>query len=290
MSELKKYLTFEKIKDFIMLNIGMLLLAIGIYFFKFPNDFSTGGVSGISVLLTAFPIPFSSSTIMLIINMFFLILGFIVLGKKIGAKSIYCTVALSLVLQGFECIYPLSAPLTDQKMLELAFSIILPGIGSAIIFTLGASSGGTDILALIIGKKTGHELGFSLLLSDFFITISTLFFFGIETCLYSVLGLILKSFVVDNVIENISTKKIVIIISDKEAEVTDYVTKELKRGITIWGCIGGFTGAKKATMLTALNRVQARNLRTYVKSIDKKAFIIINNSTEVIGKGFYRSN
>ncbi len=285
----RKFL-LNQAQDFLMLNLGVLLLAIGIYFFKFPNNFSTGGVSGISVLLTALPIPLSSSTIMLIINLFFLLLGFIALGKEIGAKSIYCTLALSFFIQGLEIFYPITSSLTDQKMLELAFSIILPGIGSAILFTLGASSGGTDILALIIGRSTGIELGSSLLLSDFFITFMTLFFFGIETCLYSMLGLILKSFVVDNVIENISTKKIVIVISEKETEVTEYVTNELNRGITVWGCIGGFTGAKKATMLTALSRVQARNLRTYVKDIDKKAFIIVNNSTEVIGKGFYRSN
>ncbi len=283
-------ITKDKISEFLLLNAGILLLAVGIYFFKFPNDFSTGGVSGITVILTAFPIPLSGSTIMLIINMFFLIMGFIFLGKEMGAKSIYGTLALSFMLQAFEFIAPLDSPLTDQKMLELAFSIILPGMGSAILFTLGASSGGTDILALIIGKNTGFELGSSLLLSDFLITLSTLFFFGIETCLYSVLGLILKSFVVDNVIENISTKKVVIVITQKETEVKEYVTKELKRGITVWGCVGGFTGEKKATMLTVLTRVQAKSLRTYVRSIDNKAFIIMNNSTEVIGKGFYRAN
>ncbi len=285
----KPFITKNKVQDFILMNIGILLLAAGIYFFKFPNDFTTGGVSGIVVILSALPIPISTGTIMMLINLLFLIAGFIFLGRGIGAKSIYCTVALSLAIQLFEIFYPMISPLTDQKMLELAFSIILPGIGSAILFTLGACSGGTDILALIIGKHTGIELGSSLLYSDFLITFSTLFFFGIETCLYSMLGLILKSFVIDNVIENISTKKIVIIISEYKDEITQYIIKELNRGVTVWDCTGGFTAVKKTSMLTALNRIQARNLRAYVKEIDPKAFIIINNTTEVIGKGFFRA-
>ncbi len=282
--------TKNNVQNFLLMNIGTILIAVGIYFFKFPNDFTTGGVSGIVVILSAFPIPVSSGTIMLIINFLFLIAGFIFLGKGIGAKSVYCTVVLSLVVQLLEIYYPMISPLTNQKMLELAFSIILPGIGSALLFTIGASSGGTDILAMIIGKKTGIELGSSLLYSDFLITLSTLFFFGIETCLYSILGLILKSFVIDNVIENISTKKIVIVISECKEEITQYIIKDLKRGVTVWDCLGGFTAIKKIALLTALNRLQARNLRAYVKEVDPKAFIIINNTTEVIGKGFFRGN
>ncbi len=291
MDVVKKFFTKESLKEFALLNIGALLISIGIYFFKFPNNFSTGGVSGLSVILTALPIPLSGGNIMLIINLLFLVLGFAFLGKGIGVKSIYCTLALSFSLQLLEYIVPMSSPLTEQKMLELAFSIILPGVGSALLFTMGASSGGTDILALIIGKKTGFEIGASLLLSDFLITVSTVFFFGIETCLYSMLGLILKSFVVDNVIDNISTKKIVTIITDKEKEneIKEYITNTLGRGVTIWDCTGGYTGTKKSSILTALSRTQARNLRIFVKSVDSTAFIIINSSTEVIGKGFYRS-
>ncbi len=289
MKEKRQQLSIEQVKDFAMMNLGSLLLAVGIYFFKFPNNFTTGGVSGLSVILSAMPIPFSSGTIMFAINMLFLVMGFLLLGKEMGVKTVYCTLVFSITIQILELTYPMVAPFTDQKMLELAFSIILPGIGSAILFTLGACSGGTDILALIIRKHTNIELGSSLLVSDFFITFSTLFFFGIETCLYSMLGLILKSFVIDNVIENISTKKIVIVISTKQTEIVDYVTHTLHRGVTKWDCFGGFTGSQKTAIMTALTRAQARNLRLFVKSVDSSAFIIVNSSTEVIGKGFYRS-
>ncbi len=283
-------LTREKIKSYALIHIGIIILAAGIYFFKFPNNFTVGGVSGLSVLLTSLPIDISSSTIMLIINMLFLLLGFIVLGKDIGGKTVYCTIVFSGVLQLLEFIYPMTAPFTEEKMLELAFAVILPGIGTAILFTLGASSGGTDILALIIRKHTNVELGSALLYSDFAITILSVFFFGIETCMYSVLGLILKSFVIDNVIENISTKKIVIVITSQQSEVVDYITSQLKRGVTLWSCVGGFTGKEKTAILTVVTRYQARNLRLFIRGVDKQAFIIINNSTEIIGKGFLRIN
>ncbi len=289
--KLKKIaLTREKIKYYALMHLGIIILAAGIYFFKFPNNFTIGGVSGLSVILTSMPIDISGSTIMFIINMLFLLLGFICLGKGIGGKTVYCTIVFSLVLQLFEFIYPMVAPFTQQKMLELAFAVILPGVGTAILFTLGASSGGTDILALIIRKHTNVELGSALLYSDFIITISSIFFFGIETCLYSVLGLIIKSFVIDNVIENISTKKIVIVITSRKAEVVDYITEELKRGVTLWNCVGGFTWKEKTAILTVVNRFQARNMRLFVRRVDKEAFIIVNNSTEIIGKGFFRTD
>ena len=278
----------NKTKDFLKINLGIALVAIGIYFFKFPNKFSTGGVSGLAVILTALPIDLSSATIMLIINLLFLGLGFIFLNKEFGLKTIYCTLMLSVFTQFLEMTMPITAPLTDERMLELIFSVILPGIGSALLFTNGASSGGTDILAMIIRKNTQLDLGKSLLMSDFFISFSTLFFFGVETCLYSLLGLVLKSFIVDIVIENISTKKIAIVITSKHDEVIDFITHKLHRGVTNWDCIGGYTGEEKSALMTALSRSQAVALREYVNSIDSKAFIVINSSTEVIGKGFHR--
>ncbi len=290
MKALKTHLTLESIKTFIWMNISVAILAAGIYFFKFPNNFTTGGVSGISVLLSALPIPLSGATIMFIINIAFLLLGFIFLGKSMGAKTIYCSIAFSFIIQFYEVIYPMTQAFTEQKMLELAFAIILPGVGSAILFSLGASSGGTDILALIIRKYTSIELGSALLFSDFIITASAIFFFGIETGLYSILGLVLKAFVVDNVIENISTKKIVIVISSYHEQIVDYITHDLQRGVTLWKCVGGFTGKEKTAILAVVTKFQSRNLRLFVRNIDPSAFIIINSSSEITGKGFIRGN
>lgn len=276
----------QKLKNFFILNLGVFFLSVGIYFFKFPNNFSTGGVSGLSVIFAPFFPNISSSTIMLIINFLFLGLGFLFLDKKFGFKTIYCTIVLSILTQLFEIYFPLTKTLTSQKMLELTFSVILPAVGSALIFLNEASSGGTDIIAMILKKYTNFNIGKALLCTDFFIAGATLFVFNVETFLFSVLGLTLKSFMLDIVIENISTKKIATIITVEKKLVNTFITEVLKRGATIWEGIGGYTNENKAIILTALTRSQALELKKYVKYVDSKAFIVIKNSTEIIGKGF----
>lgn len=278
----------QKIKDFSVFNIGIILMSVGIYFFKFPNNFSTGGVSGLAVIIPAFLPEFSGASTMLILNFLFLGLGFAFLNRGFGVKTVYCTIVLSLLTQFFEIYIPMTAPLTNQKMLELTFSIILPAVGSALIFTSGASSGGTDIIAMILRKYTNLNIGVALLITDFFISLSTLLVFDVETCLFSMLGLIGKSFIVDSVIENISTKKIAIIITSEREKVENFIINTLKRGVTRWDCVGVYTGDNKSALLTALSRGQAVELRLYVKNIDEKSFIVVNSSPEVIGKGFSR--
>ena len=278
----------NKRKEFLLLNLGIILMSVGIYFFKFPNNFSTGGVSGLAVIIPAMIPSISGSLAMTILNLLFLGLGFAFLNKGFGVKTVYCTIVLSMLTQLFEIYCPMSAPLTDQKMLELVFSIILPAVGSAIIFTCGASSGGTDIVAMILRKHTNLDIGTALIATDVLISLSTIFVFNVETFLFSLLGLLGKSFIVDIVIENISTKKIAIIITSKGDDVSQFIIKKLKRGVTKWTCVGVYTGENRTALLTALSRSQAIELRTYVKEIDEKAFIVINSSTEVIGKGFNR--
>ncbi|MFI3226102.1 MAG: YitT family protein [Clostridia bacterium] len=278
----------QKIKDFLVFNLGIVLMSVGIYFFKFPNNFSTGGVSGIAVVIPAIFPQLSGATTMLFFNFLFLGLGFAFLNKGFGLKTVYCTVVLSLLTQFLEIYVPMASPLTNQKMLELVFSIILPAVGSALIFTSGASSGGTDIIAMILRKYTNLNIGIALLITDFFISLSTLIVFDIETCLFSMLGLIGKSFIVDIVIENISTKKIAIIITSEREKVEEFIIHTLKRGVTRWDCVGVYSGVQKTALLTALSRGQAIELRSYVKAIDDKSFIVINSSPEVIGKGFAR--
>lgn len=278
----------KKIQDFLVFNLGIVLMSVGIYFFKFPNNFSTGGVSGLAVVIPAIFPSLSGATTMLVLNFVFLGLGFAFLNKGFGVKTVYCTIVLSLLTQFFEVYMPMIEPLTDQKMLELVFSVILPAVGSALIFTRGASSGGTDIIAMILRKYTNLNIGAALLATDFFISLSTALVFDIETCLFSMLGLIGKSFIVDIVIENISTKKIAIVITSEREKVEEFIIHTLKRGVTRWDCVGVFSGIQKTALLTALSRSQAIELRAYVKSVDERSFIVINSSSEVIGKGFAR--
>ena len=137
------------IKEYLWITFAVVIMDIGIYVFKFPNNFSFGGVSGMAVVISNFT-ALSASQINLVINLLLLVLGFAVLGKNFGVKTAYVTVLSSLLLNVFEAAFPMEKPLTDEIMLELCFAILLPAIASALLFYENASGGGTDIIAMVI--------------------------------------------------------------------------------------------------------------------------------------------
>ncbi len=274
-------------KDLLIVTFGITLMAAGIYFFKFPNNFTTGGVSGISVILSELAPNLSTATIMYVINIAVLILGIIFLGKGTGMWTLYGSILLSSLVSLFEFLFPMTQPFTNQPTLELCFSIILPGVGSALLFNKGASTGGTDIIAMILKKYTRIEnIGNALLISDSVIVLISVIVFGIETGLFSILGLIAKALVVDNVIENINVKKMCLVITGNSDEISTYINRELKRGATRMDGEGTYTHEGKSVILTVLSPHQAFFLKNYVKSIDPHSFTIITNANSIIGKGF----
>ena len=274
------------LKEYLMISLGVLMVAAGIYFFKFPNNFSTGGVSGISVILSKIFPMISKSLFVLIINMALLALGFLVLGRAFAFKTVYGSVLLSLLLYFFEKFVPLSQPMTAQPFLELTFSILLPAFGSALLFNLSASTGGTDIAAMIIKKNTSLDIGKALFCTDILITLGSFFAFGIETGLFSILGLLSKALIVDAVIENINLSKYFMIVTSQKEEIAAYINKNLHRGATTWPASGAFTGEKRDVILTAVRRPQAIALRRFSKSVDPHSFMVVSNTSEIIGKGF----
>ena len=128
----------SQFKNFTYLTVSTLIMAAGIYFFKFTNNFTFGGITGLAVLVAKSGV-ISASDFSFVANMILLVIGFFVLGKKFAAKTAYSSILLSVTLSALERIYPMSHPLTDQPMLELAFAIALPSIGSAVLFNIGAS-------------------------------------------------------------------------------------------------------------------------------------------------------
>lgn len=275
--------------SYIIITIGTAIIAAGIYFFKFPNHFSVGGVSSFAVLLSKLiNYALSESLIMSIANGILLVVALLVFGKNFAIKTIYSTVLLSVLTLFFEWVFPLSAPITDQKFLELILTIGGIAIGSAILFSQGASSGGTDVIAMIIKKFTGSDIGTALLLSDAFMAVASGFVFPDqpEICLYSCVGLVLKSFIVDNVIDGFNRNKYFIIVTNKEKEACEFIHNMLHRGATISKCVGSFTGEEKSMITTVLNRTQAGMLKKFLKETDPGAFTVITNSSDIVGKGF----
>ncbi len=278
-----------KAQEVLLLILGTALVALGVYFFKFPNNYSTGGVTGIAVILSSLFPTVSSSTFTSVINIASLVLGFVFLNRGFGIRTIFCTLLFSAMLAGLEWLYPITHPLTDQKMLELFFAVILPSLGAAILFNLDSSTGGTDILAMILKKYTSMDIGKALLYVDVLITAATLVVINIETGLYSLLGLVLKSVLVDMVIESFNRRKSFMLVTSCPDTVCTYITQQLHRSATYWKGEGAYSHQDKWVVLTALSRAQAVALRRYLKGVDPHAFMLITNSSEIFGKGFLRA-
>ncbi len=282
--------TKQWLNDFFILNAGTLLTAVGSYFFKFPNNFSTGGVTGISVVMTHYFPGLSNGTIVSVINIALLIVGLLLLGKGFGIKTFYVTVAFSAMLKILEVIWPMTQPLTDQPFMELLLGVFLPAWGSALLFNIGSSTGGTDIIAMIVKKYFKCHIGRALLIVDFFITLLTFVAFGPETGLFSMVGLFIRSFAVDLFLENMNTYKYFTIITDKPQEIYSYITDVLHRGATVYQAEGLYKHTEKTVIMTAQGKKQALHLQDVIRQKDPHAFVLVTNTSEIIGKGFRGGN
>lgn len=280
-----KHQRVQTIYEYFILTVATLIQVAGIYVFKFPNNFSFGGVTGISIVL-AKGFPVTPGLITFVINMALLILGFVFLGRSFGIKTVYVSVLMSAGLWAAEYIFPMSAPMTSQPVLELIYAIVLPAFGSAILFNVGASSGGTDIIAMILKKYTHLNIASALFCVDLFIVIASCFVFDAQTGLFSLCGLLAKSLVVDGVIENINLCKYFTIVCDDAQPICDFIMKDLNRSATIYHAEGAYQHNQKTVVLTVLKRRQAVELRNFIKKEQPTAFIAITNSSEIIGKGF----
>ena len=255
----KVKLKWSTVKYWIVLNIGILLMAVGTYFFKAPNNFATGGISGLAIILCKFTEPkvswLGQTELTAFMNVLLLIIGFIFLGKGCSLKTAYCTLVYSGEMQLMKVFFhkTLTLPLTDQLFLEFVIAMLLTGAGSAIIFNCKASSGGTDILALIVKKYTPlQDVGKALIVTDFAIAFSAFFVFTDSPVygLFSVLGLFTKAFLIDGVIESIVKSKYMMIITSHPETVAPFILDGLHRSFTSFKAQGGYTGEEKTGFLS----------------------------------------
>lgn len=273
-------------KFFFLLNLGLFLTALGTALFKAPNHFAFGGTTGLSVILATLWPQWNVGAFMWLVNAVLVVLGFIFLGVKSMGWTIFSSFALSFYVSLCEKLWPLEKPMTDDVFLELCFAVILPALGAAVVFNIGASTGGTDIIAMILHKYTSLEIGRALLVSDIGIVLWAAYLYGPATGLYCILGMILKSTVVDNAIESLNLRKVCTVVTSNPDCIRDFIVNELHRSATEERAVGAFTHEEKWALMTVLTRQQAQMLRNFIRVNDPHAFITIVNSSEIIGKGF----
>ena len=281
-----KLMRNSKISFFLKLNLGLFITAAGITIFKSPNHFAFGGTSGLSIILASLFPQLNVGAFMWIVNAALVVIGFIFLGKDCMGWTVYSSFAMSAYVSLFEIIYPLTKPLTNDTFLEMCFAVLLPAIGSAIVFDIGAATGGTDIVAVILSKRTSVEIGKALMISDFAIVLAAMVLFGARTGLYCILGLVAKAAVVDSAIESFNLHKVCTVVTSKPDKISSFIIDKLHRSATVENAYGAYSNANLKVIMTVLTRREATLLRNFLHSTDDHAFITIVNSSEIIGKGF----
>ncbi len=279
----------DEFERYLKMAFAAMLMACGTHFFKYPNSFVIGGVEGMSIIASTF-IPLSRAVLTLIINLTLLTIGFFILGKNFTLRTGFVAILNSLTAIALDYIAPLSGTLTDNKLLELIFALLISAFGSAILFNLAASSGGTDIVAMIIKKFSSLEVGKALLCVDSIFTIASIWIFNVEIGLLSFLGLLLKGIFVDVIIQSMNIDKLFIIITSRPKEVGDFIREELNRSATVLDGLGLYKEVERSVFLSVLSSNEAPKFKSYIKSIDPHSFITIVNTSKIIGKGFYLTN
>ena len=280
-----KKITRESLVNFGLLTLSSLLIVLGTWLFKYPNNFTFGGITGLSIVLSK-ALGVSASSLNLIMNIILIVIGIIVLGRDFAGKTIYVCVLSTVGISIMDKLFPILEPLTNEPMLEFIFAVGVPGVASAILFNMDASSGGTDIAAMIVQKYSTLEIGSAIFVVDLIIAVSAFFVFDFQTGLFSITGLLAKTLVIDSAIENFNLCKYFTIVTTNPAPICEDIQQSLHRSATIYKAEGAYSHKEKSVILAVMKRSQAVRLRRHVKTVDPSAFIMITNSSEIIGKGF----
>ncbi len=273
------------IKDYLLITVGFILVAIAVQYFYIPNDLAAGGVSGMAILVNHYFPVIEVGVFVLIMNFILFIVAFIFIGGNFGAKTIYASFGLSFTLWAIENFLSPSA-ITNDLMLAAIFGTLISAVGMAMVFNTNASTGGTDIIAKILNKFFHMDIGKSLLVVDFVVTLGAAVTFGVNVGLYALLAVMINGYAIDRIIDGFNSVKEIIVISSEWEAISDFIIKDLERGCTIFEGKGGYTKRETKLIYVVVGRSEFIKLRNFIKDKDSKAFITISEAHEVLGEGF----
>lgn len=269
--------------DLLKMAIGTLSMAIGVEQFLLPSQLSTGGFSGIGTVIY-YMTGISAGTTMLILNIPLFLIAYFKVGRKFFINALIGTLLLSYFLNLFQNVNPI----TTDRVLACLYGSVIVGIGTAVVLKANGTTGGTELLAIVVRKyKPQMKTGTLIVLFDtIIVAANTIFFREIEVALYSALAIFILGKILDIFFEGIDFAKMLIIISPKWEEISDKISKELKRGTTALYGKGMYKKQEKQILLCVMSRAEIREARKIIEEIDSSAFIIITNAREVYGEGF----
>ncbi|PKG23194.1 YitT family protein [Niallia nealsonii] len=283
---MKKKISTKIIGNLFLLHTGVFLIAVNIHFFMEPNHFASGGLGGLSIVLHAFFPDLSLGAVMLSLNLILFIIGFIFLGFQFGAKTIYASFLLTFFVWIMDHFYPMSKGFSEDLLLQLVMGTIIAGLGLVVVFKQNASTGGMDLIAMILNKYFAIDIGKAVLMADCLISLLAVFAFGIDKGLYACFGIFLRGIVIDYFTSQFNIAKEVVVISEKCDQIQEYIIHHLQKSATIHTAKGAFTNHSKKVITIILERKDYVKLKKYISQVDRQAFVTVHNMNEVIGTGF----
>ena len=268
-------------KEFIVITFATLIVSAAVFFFLIPSQVSVGSISGLAMILGNI-IPLHISIITFILNGLLLIIGFLLIGKEFGAKTVYTSLLLPLFLRIFEIWFPDFSSINGDPFLDMVCYIFVVSIGLAILFRENASSGGLDIVAKLLNKYFRMDMGKAMALPGMCVALSSILFYDKKLVVLSLLGTYLNGLVLDHFIFGLNLKKRVCIISEKEAEIRSFILNRLHSGATIYEGRGAYDGQPKTEIITIVDKNEYALLMSYLLKTDPSAFVTVYTVSEVI--------
>ena len=270
----------RNIREFVNITIGTVITACAVFFFMMPSHVTVGSAAGLALVISEF-VPLSVSAITMIMNVGLLIIGFLLIGPEFGVKTVYCAVLLPAVIGVLEWIFPNFQSMTGDPLIDVICYILLVGVGLSQLFTANASSGGLDIVAKLMNKFLGMELGKAMSTSGILVALSSALCYDKKTVVLSVLGTYFGGLVLDHFIFGIDIKRKVCILSPKYEEITQFILHELHSGASHYDLYGAYDGSVRREIVTIVDKQEYRRLMDYVHKTDPKAFVTVYSVNEV---------
>ena len=270
----------KAMEEFVVITVGTVIVAAAVFFFMLPSNVSVGSGAALAMVLSNF-IPLPVSTITLIMNVGLLIIGFLLVGPEFGIKTVYCAILMPLVMGVFEKIFPDFQSITQDPLLDVMCYILVVGVGLAILFSRNASSGGLDIVAKIMNKFLGIDVGQAMSTSGLIVALSSALCYDAKIVVLSLLGTFFGGMVVDYFIFGLNIKRRVCVISEQLEPIVQYVLHELHSGATLNEIIGAYDKTPRMEMITIVDKTEYKRLMDFIRKVDPKAFVTVYSVSDM---------
>ena len=270
----------QTMKEFGVIIGGTAIVAAAVYFFMLPSHVSVGSAAALAMVIGNFiPLPVSAITAGL--NLFLLVIGFLLIGPEFGGKTVFTAMLMPGFMWVFECLFPNFQSITQDPLLDVICYILVVGIGLALLFSCNASSGGLDIVAKIMNKYLRMDLGQAMSVSGMVVALSSALCYDAKTVVLSVLGTYFGGMVVDHFIFGLNIKRRVCIISPKVDDIVHYILHEIHSGASLNETIGAYENVVHKEIITIVDKQEYKQLMDYVRKVDPKAFITVYSVNEI---------